>query len=199
MISETSYSLTGERRMKPQVDDIICRVRAGEIDAYAEIVCLYQHEVWGVVTANLSEQTVTEDLVQRTFLNAYQHLHRFELGRDFGVWLKMIARNLARDERRKRQRETILFEDYFASLEARWSGAEESEAHERQLMEVLASCRRKLPEDMSRAITLRYEEGQSFEQIAQSLDRTVPAAKTLLVRARVLLRECAKKEGANQP
>src|ERR1041384_2903274 len=95
-----------------EVDTIVIRVLGGEIDAYEEIVRAFQQEVWKVVAAMLFNVEKTEDLVQQTFINAYQHLHRYERGRDFGAWLKEIARNQVRQEIRGSSREQRRLEVY---------------------------------------------------------------------------------------
>src|SRR5258707_9219118 len=88
-----------------EIDSIVTRVLGGEIDAYEAIVRCYQTEVWKVVAAMLFNAPRAEDLVQQTFINAYQHLHHYQRGRDFGAWLKEIARNQVRLEIRSRTRE----------------------------------------------------------------------------------------------
>src|ERR1051325_5886905 len=96
----------------PEIDSVVMRVLGGEIDAYEAIVRCYQAEVWKVVAAMLLDMPRTEDLVQQTFINAYQHLHHYQRGRDFGAWLKQIARNQVRQEIRGRAREGHRLERY---------------------------------------------------------------------------------------
>src|SRR6516164_6917385 len=91
-----------------EINSIVDRVLRGEIDAYETIVRAYQREVWKVVTAMLFDARGAEDLVQRSFISAYQHLHQFQPGRDFGAWLKEIARNQVRQELRRAAREDRL-------------------------------------------------------------------------------------------
>ena len=97
---------------KQELDDVLTRVLGGHVDAYEAIVRAYQSEVWKVVSAMLFNGQRTEDLVQQTFINAYQHIHRYQLGRDFGIWLKEIARNEVRQELRRRMREEIVVWKY---------------------------------------------------------------------------------------
>src|SRR5450432_2886165 len=81
---------------KPEIDSIVARILSGDIDAYEAIVSSYQQEVWKVVAAMLLNAQRTEDLVEQTFIKAFQHLHHYERERDFGAWIKEIARNKAR-------------------------------------------------------------------------------------------------------
>ena len=173
-------------------DRIVLRVLSGDIDAYAEIVHRYQNEVWKVVAALLLDNQKTEDLVQQAFVNAYQHLHRYEPGRDFGPWIREIARNVARQEIRRRLREDRRMELYYNHwLALRDCGGEE---HDVQLTEALRRCEEKLPPEAVRLVELRYRAAQSFGEIAAALGRTVEATRQHLARIRVALRDCIQKQ-----
>src|SRR5689334_15538177 len=85
-------------------DATIQRVLAGEIDAFAEIIRAHQQVVWSVIAAMLVDVAETEELVQRTFVKAYQHLNQFRFGQPFQAWIKQIARNEVRQQLRARRR-----------------------------------------------------------------------------------------------
>lgn len=173
---------------------VLERVRAGELEAYAELVRAHQAEVWRVVAFALRDPEGSADLVQQAFVQAYDGLDRFEDGRDFGAWVRGIARNLVRQELRRRAREGRRMEAYRAHLETTGEPDERAEAYERSLREALARCREGLAEPAQRALELRYREGRSFDEIAGALDRTVSAARQLLQRVRSKLRACIEAE-----
>lgn len=178
---------------EPGTDDLIARIRAGEIERYADLVRRHQQDVRRVVGALLRDLRSTEDLVQQTFVNAYQHLDRFQPGADFAVWIKTIARNLARMELRTRSREGRRLDAYQALLEDRWR--EEAEAHRREsaVGDALRACRETVGGDAARALSLRYEQGRPFGEISARLGRSVKAVQQLLFRVRLLLRDCIQK------
>ncbi|RYD67895.1 MAG: RNA polymerase sigma factor, partial [Verrucomicrobiaceae bacterium] len=78
-----------------ETDAIVLQVMSGHREAFGELVERYQVDVWRVLVAVLNDGAVTEDLVQQTFVNAFEHLDQYQPGRDFGLWIKTIARNLA--------------------------------------------------------------------------------------------------------
>src|SRR5687767_13698456 len=86
-------------------DDIVRRVIAGDTAAFAAIVRRHKDEVWKVAAALLEDRAATEGLVHHTLSQAYTRLDGYEAGRDFGRWIKAIARNLARHELRRARRE----------------------------------------------------------------------------------------------
>ena len=75
--------------------DLVVRARAGEEDAFAEIVGGYQRRVYGVAMRMTRRHEVADDIAQDTFIRAYRSLDRFELGRPLGPWLVKIAVNLS--------------------------------------------------------------------------------------------------------
>jgi RNA polymerase sigma-70 factor, ECF subfamily len=176
-----------------ETDVIVARVLGGDIDAYEAIVRAYQHEVWKVVSAMLFNGQRTEDLVQQTFINAYQHLHRYQSGRDFGVWLKEIARNEVRQELRRRMREDRRLEIYQTHALQTYDASSNSAANDR-LEQALQGCAQQLPAASAEVVKLRYQAGRSFAEIAAHLGRTVEATRQHLARIRLGLRECIEKQ-----
>jgi RNA polymerase sigma-70 factor (ECF subfamily) len=173
-------------------DELVRRVRAGDTDSFALIVRRYQGAVWKVAAAMLEDRVATENLVQQTFVNAYQRLAQYQLGRDLGLWLKGITRNLAREELRRRSRETDVLAHYRRYLDAFLAedGGEEREAAAQRAM---ASCRGELAPAASRALSLFYDDGCSMDEIARELGRTSAAVRLLVFRARLALRACVER------
>lgn len=178
---------------EPSTDDLVRRVLAGDTQAFAQLVRRHEREVWKIVALMLRDQAATENMVQQCFVNAYEHLGQFELGRDFGQWLKAIARNVVRNELRRHSRENERiseYRDYLLVAQADDDGADEEE---RRLQRALAACREGLPEASLRALALRYEEAMSVEEVAAAIGRTMVATRQMLFRLRLALRDCVEK------
>jgi RNA polymerase sigma-70 factor, ECF subfamily len=174
-------------------DAIISRVRRGDTRLYAEIVRRYRPEVRRVAMLMLADGLVTENVVQQTFIRAYERLDDFRRGQEFGRWIKAIARNLVRDELKKSSRERgrmALYRDY---LLAKLSAEDHGERGEVILAEALAHCRNKLPATAAKAIELRYDQELPFEEVASALGRTAEAARQIVTRARIALKQCIQK------
>lgn len=173
-----------------EIDAVVAQVRAGHTEAYAEIVRAHQHEVWRVAAFALGSSQQTEDLVQQVFVIAYQRIDRFEKGRDFGAWLRGIARNLVRDEVRKRAREARRNKRYRVHLEVLAEDGAAAEARAASMRRALAECREALSDSAREALSLRYEAGHDFTAVAEAIGRTVAGARQLLQRTRRELRHC---------
>lgn len=180
----------------PEADAIVRDVLSGQTEAYAGLVRLYQREVWGVAAALLHDAHRTEELVQQAFVEAYLHLDRYEPGRDFGAWIKSIARNLVREDLRARSRENRRMRAYREHLEARFRDDAAAERYETRLAEAHARCREVLAGPSARALDLRYGQSRSFEEIAADLGRSVEAVRQMLFRVRLALRDCIEKRMA---
>lgn len=172
-----------------QVDLLVRRVRSGEVEAYAEIIRHFEQPVWRVVAAMLQDFEQSREVMQQVFVDAYLHLDQYELGRDFGAWIKTIARNRVRQELRRLMRETRRLHDYREQLAGQLAD-ERGGQQESEYVDALEHCRQKLPERSSQAIRWRYHEGKSFQEIATLLGSTQAAAEKLLSRVRLSLRDC---------
>lgn len=179
--------------MTDEVEAVIDRVLGGDIDAYVGIVRRYQGEVWRIVAFALRDVAATEDLVQQVFVSAYLNLARYEAGRDFGAWLRSMARNLVRKEVRRSLREDGRLRLYRESLMERLAKGEEAEAYEAGLREALAECREGLSPSAKLSLELRYGRAMGFEGIAEALGRTVAATRQMLSRVRLALRRCIEE------
>ena len=174
-------------------DALVARIRAGETALYAELVRRHQQDVRRVLAALLHDLRSTEDLVQQAFVNAYAHLDRFRKGADFAVWIRAIARNLARMELRARSREGRRLDAYQELIESRWRDEAEAGRRESAVGDALRHCREHVDGDAARALSLRYEQGRPFGEISAEIGRSVEATRQLLSRVRLSLRDCIQK------
>ncbi len=184
------------RDREPSTDDLVRRVLAGETQAYVQIVERHEREVWKVVALMLRDREATASFVQQCFVKAYERLGQYELGRDFSQWCKAIARNLVRNELRRTLRENEQIAEYRDYLLVAHADDDRAEEEERRMQRALAACRESLPEVSLRALTLRYEEALSLDEVAAAIGRTMVATRQLLFRLRLMLRDCVEKQVA---
>jgi RNA polymerase sigma-70 factor (ECF subfamily) len=171
-------------------------VLAGRIDSYSEIVRRHQDEIRRIVAWAMRDPAVTEDLVQQVFVNAYLSLGDYDCGRDFGSWLRTIARNLVRNELRRELREGRKLRLYRERLAERLGGDDASDRHGERLREAMEKCRGELSPQAAEAIELRYVRSMTFEEMAGTLGRTVAATRQMLTRIRQALRRCIEERMA---
>ncbi len=139
---------------------------------------------------------LAKDLVQDSFVAAWQTVGRFDVTKDFGSWLRGIVRNKWREDCRKHRREVLLEDPELAGLEESiraWSAGDDQAG----LLERLAGCRSKLPELLSLAVTAYYDEGRDGENAAAFLEIPTSTFRKRLERARSALRQCMDAQPNN--
>lgn len=173
------------QREKLADNELVERTLKGDVRSYEELINRYERLVARVLYPYAKREISTEDLVQETFLRAYDRLDTFNPDYRFKTWLLAIANNLGVDTLRRR-REVVEFNP---EVHAGYSGGPEDEALEADLSKSVQDAITTLPETYGVPLILRYSEGLSYAEISEVLGLTVPAVKSRLFRARNMLAE----------
>jgi RNA polymerase sigma-70 factor (ECF subfamily) len=83
--------------------DLLKRYRAGEEEAFQELVGLYKDSVYGFLRRFLSRSDMVEDVFQETFLQLFVSRGTYDVSRPLRPWLFTIAANKAKDALRRMQ------------------------------------------------------------------------------------------------
>ncbi|MDQ4106268.1 MAG: sigma-70 family RNA polymerase sigma factor [Actinomycetota bacterium] len=166
-------------------NELVARTLEGDVRSYEELIRRYERLVGRVLYPYARREVSVEDLVQETFLRAYDRLETFNPDYRFKTWLMAIANNLGVDTLRRR-RETVEFDP---DVHAAASQGPEARAVEADRSRSVQDAILALPEAYSVPLILRYTEGMSYAEIAEALDITTSAVKSRLFRARNMLGE----------
>lgn len=100
-----------------QEKDLIEKSRQGDEEAFATLFALYREKIFHHILAIVKEEEAAKDLLQETFLHAYQHLPGFKEESSFYTWVYRIAHNLSLNylKKRGRRREEELKEELVAA------------------------------------------------------------------------------------
>lgn len=164
-------------------NDLVSRALGGDLRSYEELVSRYERLVGHVLYAYAGRDAAVDDLVQETFLKAYDRLDTFNPDYRFKTWLLAIANNLGIDTLRRR-RDVIEFNP---EIHARVTRGPEDAAVEADRSRMLQEAIATLPETYGVPLLLRYNEEMSYAEIAEVLGITVSAVKSRLFRARHML------------
>lgn len=139
-----------------------------------------------------------DDIAQEAFIIAYERLDEFDEQRDFGAWLRGIARNLVINERRKDARRKRILADNLTDILIRSSSVQEDEEEElgdaaTARLAALRQCMADLPEKSRQLILARYDKEESAPDIAARLHMNPPAVRKALERVRDALRKCMEE------
>lgn len=179
----------------PEADRIVESVLAGQTEAFAGLVRLYQECVWRIAAALLRDRDASENVVQQVFVDAYLHLDQYELGTDFGAWIRTLARNRLRKELRSASREDRRLATYRERLAERLRDEEGDRRDDADdYLAALRGCRASLEARDAALIKMRYERGMSFDAIAARRGQTPEAVQRMLSRIRFRLRDCIRNK-----
>jgi len=185
---------------------LVARARAGDAGAFTELVTRYDGKIFRLARHITQSQEDAEDILQETFLRAYQHLGDFQGNSKFYTWLVRIAVNQSLMKLRKRRSDrSVSLDETFDTGEdtvtreiAVWDNPEQNYSRE-EIREILEKAIESLPPIFRTVFALRDIEELSTEETAVVLNLSVPAVKSRLMRARLRLREklthCFKRKG----
>lgn len=177
-------------------DVLVARARAGDRDAFALLVTRYQDRVHSITRAFVREPDDALDLVQETFVKAFQGLPRFRGGSSFYTWLYRIAVNNCKDFLRRRavrpsiSLEEELLQDAGSEPASHHPHADPAGMAEREeLCAVVQAAVAMLPEKLRLAIVLHDIEGVPQREVAEILKCPVGTVKSHVFRGRRQLRK----------
>ena len=168
-------------------------VSAGDTVAFKELVERHQRLVAGTVARMLGSSSDVEDIAQQVFVRVWKSAKRYVPRAKFTTWMLKITRNLVFNELRRRSRHAHLPlqvepEDEERPIRDERATAPDAALLERELQRAIEAAIAQLPKTQRMAVVLRRYDELSYEEIADVLDQSVPAVKSLLFRARTELR-----------
>lgn len=172
-------------------EEIIRRVLAGDAASFELIMRRYNRLLFRVARSIAGNDAEAEDVLQETYLHAFEHLRHFEGRSRFSTWLTRIAMHEA-GRRRKRHRLRFVFpaiegNDFAGADPIGRDGLEEASREE--LRRLLVAAIDSLPRDLRVVFTLRIVERLSTEETAECLNLSQANVKVRLHRARSALRQ----------
>jgi RNA polymerase sigma-70 factor (ECF subfamily) len=174
-------------------DDLVARARAGDRDAFEQLVLLHADRLFAVVLGVSGDRDEAEEIVQETFLRAWRNLARFEGRSQFFTWLYRIGINEARrtHERRSARPQSAPLADAAGEIpDERQAPHTRAQTHE--LRGALEAAILALPLDYRMPLVLRDVEGLSTAQAAAAMELSEAAFKSRLHRARLAVREAVE-------
>jgi RNA polymerase sigma-70 factor, ECF subfamily len=172
--------------------EFVARVKAGDTDAFEELVRRHGRRVYRSLIGILGSAEEAEDALQDAFLKAFQHLPEFEGRSRFSTWLVRIALNTGLQRLRGRKDFETLAEDSGEFRPRRiqaWTENPEDLYSREELRRLVETEVMKLPAKYRVALMLRDLEELSTEEAANALGLTIPGLKARVLRGRLMLRE----------
>jgi len=176
---------------------VVAQARAGDAAAFNELAERYHRNIFRLAQNITQNREDAEDVLQETFLKAYQHLAEFQGNSKFYTWIVRIAVNEALMKLRKRKWDKTVWldepvnvgDETVAREIAVWDDNPEQRYSQAELADILDKAVNSLAPPYRTVFALRDVEGLSTEETAETLDLSISAVKSRLLRARLQLRD----------
>ncbi len=162
----------------------------------------YTKDLFSYTISKVSQKEIAEDLVQDTFLAAYQSHQKFEGKSNIKTWLFSILKHKIVDYYRSKYKSSMqvsvgIIEQFFDGNHRwkpeyrpiEWSNEQEL-LNDPEFTKVLKSCFDMLPDKWSSAVQLKYLEENEAELICAKLEITKSNFWQIIHRAKLQLRNC---------
>jgi RNA polymerase sigma-70 factor (ECF subfamily) len=183
--------MTGSDDDQPLVE----AARAGQAEAFGELVKRHQGRLYPTLLRLTGSAEDAQDLLQESFLRAYQKLGRFQGESSFYTWLYRLSVNLALSHRRRRRGPARLSElgtEGGAGVDPP-DNPERSDptlpADRAERDEAIQAALDALAPDHRAVVVLKEFDGLRYEEIAATLGVPIGTVRSRLHRARRELRE----------
>jgi RNA polymerase sigma factor (sigma-70 family) len=173
-------------------EKLIALTRRGSDDAYETLVERFRPRLLAFIQHMLRSREDAEDVLQEVYVAALRAMRSDDRPIHAKPWLYRIARNRALNHLRRPADVAVESMDAFDSGAGFAASAVEAVTGRERLREIVNDVHG-LPESQRSALILREFDALSYQEIADTMETTVPAVKSLLVRARMGLASAAQE------
>ena len=176
----------------------VTRLRAGEPDAFEQLVRNYTPPLLRVARRLLGNDDEARDALQDAFISVFRSIRNFEAGSRLSTWLHRVVVNAALMKLRTRRRhpeEEIekylpLFQEDGHQIvpSVEWMESAETALQRKEMRQLVRTAIDRLPDTYRTVLLLRDIEEMNTEETAEILGISTTAAKLRLHRARQALR-----------
>src|SRR3954468_4182827 len=168
------------------------RARDGDLDAFNDLVTLYQDQLFALVVRMVPDRDQASDAVQEAFFSAFRNLRSFR-GGSVKSWLNRICINAAMDTQRARKRRPVqpypeLEDDTWQPPAGEEADPERTAVHAERTRALKAALST-ITADQRTAIVLFDVEGYDYGEIAEITGVSLGTVKSRIHRGRLALRE----------
>ena len=181
-------------------DDVfVQRALKGDKRAYNDIVNKYERALYYHILKMVRDREMVEDLVQETFMKAFDNINSYNSNYAFSTWLYRIATNHTIDYLRKKKLKTLSIDEPMQTKDGEMDvelpdheAETDDQVMRKQRHQILNEAIENLPEKYRRVIQMRHMEELSYQEISETLDLPLGTVKAHIFRARELLYKALK-------
>ena len=175
-------------------EELISRVRAGDEEAFRLIFERYARSVVRFIYGMVGDTDLAEELMQETFVRAYNNRNNLRDDTKLAGWLFGIARNITLNALRSRRLVTnkLTADDFAASAVADGELSPAEQLLNKELDSIIGRALQTLTEDKRMVFTLKVLQQKSYEEIAEITGHSIAKLKIDLHRAKAEMRKLVR-------
>lgn len=158
---------------------------------FVELYSKEQKNIFLYILSMVHRQSDAEDIMQQTASEMWRRFDRFEKGTNFVSWGIAIAKYKILDYRRQKKTSRLFLsqEIYDQIIEE----LRKSDAYSEKMKNALQGCLGKLKEHDRKKISMHYDAGFSYSQIAKQLNTSATGIYKIMARIHTNLHKCVKQ------
>jgi RNA polymerase sigma-70 factor, ECF subfamily len=166
--------------------DIIEACKQGDRAAFHLLFETYKDKVYSIALHYSNEEAMARDVTQQVFLKLFTCIDQFRKDSEFATWLYRIVANACIDEHRKRKR-FVPFSPEIEVEKMSGKGSQEESYHRREVADSVRGAIAELSPKLRLPILLKYIEGLSYDEIAETLGCSIGTVSSRLNRGHKML------------
>ena len=168
--------------------ELVHLARAGNREAYGELIRRYQHSIWGLACLLVDDRFEAEDMTQEALLRAWLNLDLLSDPAKFAPWLRRIVFGVSMDWLRVFRPDLYRLTDVKTEFELSGQSSHSESAFDRlaaiEFRQRIWDAVARLPPRYRLPLTLFHLDGLSHNKVAEALGVSVSTARSLVTRAR---------------
>ena len=174
--------------------ELVLRIRAGDIDAFAALYEKYKRQLYRTALAITGDSGAAEEILQDGFVRAYLAMERVDASLSLAPWLYRIVVNLSYNWTNRNRHWPLDLEEWIDRLVAGSAASPEHEAEGNELRDIVWKAVASLGFKQRAVVVLFYLQGCSLAEIAHVLDCPVGTVKSRLHYANKALRQKLRED-----
>lgn len=176
------------------INDLIKDCRKGDQKAQLQVYNRYYKAMYNTALRIVHHSAEAEDIMQESFLSAFEKINSYKGEATFGAWLKRIVVNNSINAHKKKSRyEEVNYKDYLQNEIEENKGITKEDTQNEKVKLVLQKMQ-ELKENYRICLTLHLIEGYDYEEIGEILNISYANCRTTISRAKESLRKKMMKD-----
>lgn len=175
-------------------DEQIVRItREENKEFYTHLVHRYENKLSGYINRYIKNEDILEDVLQTTFIKAFENLNGFDIKKSFSSWIYRIAHNEALNKLKRENRSISGLDPEIFEILTEGNSNPEKEYAANELKKRVGECFLDLPIKYRDVLTLYYLEDKKYDEISDILRLPSGTVATRINRGKKLLKEKCQK------